>query len=212
MKINDNSYYIRYGLYKGKEYANMTHYIKVWWNGYRIDTFDFGCGYIGFEDASWNGIDPDEFDVGKPVRKQYFSKWKRRVTMCQKKIEQMAKQNAIPFKGELTVGDCLYIPSKDIYIAEWMEEFDEDISKEEGSYLDFDLIHITSTHPELQGTVVYIDRYRNEFFSEPKSLENFRESIEKSFYIPQGVFDNAANHLIKVSSEILEEIKKEYYA
>ena len=211
MKIDNNSYYIRYWLYKGKEYADVTHYIKVWWNGERDDCFDFSRGHMGFEDASWTGIDSDEIDVGKTVRKQDFSKWKRRVTMCQKKIEQMAKQSAITFEGELTVGDCLYIPSKDIYIADWMEEFNEDISKEEGPYPCFDLIHITSTNPELQGTVVYIDRYCNEFFSEPRSLENFRELIEKSFYIPQEVFDNAANLLIKVSSEILEEIKKEYY-
>ena len=82
MKIDNDSYYIRFRVYKGIEYADVTHYIKVWWNGYRIDTFDFKRDYMGFEDACWNGIEPDKIQVGKPIQKQKYNMWKRRATIC----------------------------------------------------------------------------------------------------------------------------------
>lgn len=211
MKIDNNSYYIRYWLYKGKEYADVTHYIKVWWNGERDDCFDFSRGHMGFEDASWTGIDSDEIDVGKTVRKKDFSKWKRWVTMCQKKIEQMAKQNSSPFGGKLSVGDCLYFPLKEILIAEYLEEFGEDITKEEGPYPYYSLVHVTNTEPEPQGTEVYVQRYRTENYTEPKSLSDYMKYINKAFIIPREVYDYAADLINRVSSEILEEIKKEYY-
>ena len=108
MKLDNDSYYIRYRVSKGIECADVTHYIKVWWNGYRIDTFDFKRDYMGFEDAYWNSIEPDKIQVGKPIQKQKYSMWKRRATICKKKIEQMAKQNSSPFGGKLSLGDCLY--------------------------------------------------------------------------------------------------------
>lgn len=212
MKIDNDSYYIRYRVYKGIEYADMTHYIKVWWNGYRIDTFDFKRDYMGFEDACWNGIDPDKIHVGKPVQKQKYSMWKRRVTVCKKKIEQLAKQNSSPFGGKLSVGDCLYFPLKEILIAEYLEAFGEEITKEEGPYPYYSLVHVTNTEPEPQGTEVYVQRYRTKNFTEPKPLSNLMEDIEKAFIIPREVYDYAANLINKVSSEIVEEIKKEYYA
>ena len=212
MKIDNDSYYIRYRANKGTEYADMTHYIKVWWNGKREDCFDFRRGQIGFEDASWNGIDPDKILVGKPIQKQKYSMWKRRVTISKKKIEKRAKQNSSPFGGKLSVGDCLYFPLKEILIAEYLDEFGEDITKEEGPYPHYCLVHVTNTEPEPQGTEVYVQRYRTENFTEPKSLGNYMEDIEKAFIIPREVYDYAANLINKVSTEIMEEIKKEYYS
>lgn len=212
MKIDNDSYYIRYNVNKGTEYADMTHYIKVWWNGVRDDCFDFRRGYIGFEDASWNGINPDKIQVGKPIQKQKYSMWKKRVTLCKKKIEQIAKQNSSLFGGKLSVGDCLYFPLKEILIVEYLDEFGEDITKEEGSYPYYSLIHVTNTEPELHGTEVYVQRYRTEYFTEPKSLSDYMEDIDKAFIIPREVYDYAVNLINKVSSDIIEEIKKEYYA
>lgn len=212
MKIDNDSYYIRYRVNKGTEYADMTHYIKVWWNGEREDCFNFRRGYIGFEDASWNGIDPDKIQVGKPIQKQKYSMWKRRVTICKKKIEKMAKQNSSPFGGKLSVGDRLYFPLREILIAEYLDEFGEDITKEIGPYPYYSLVHVTNTEPEPQGTKVNVERYRTENYIESKSLINLMEDIEKAFIIPREVYDYAANLINKVSLEIMEEIKKEYYA
>ncbi len=109
------------------------------------------------------------------------------------------------------MGDCLYFPLKEILIAEYLEAFGEEITKEEEPYPYYCLVHVTNTEPDPQGTEVYVQRYRTENFTGPKSLSDYMKYINKAFIIPREVYDYAVDLINRVSSEILEEIKKEYY-
>lgn len=211
MKIDDDSYFIRYGVNKCGEYANMTHYISVWWNGMSLDSFSFCRDYIDFEAADWNGIDPDRTNVGKRIFGRYYRRWEARVNVCKKEIEQKARQYSSPFGGSLSAGTCLYFPLKEILIAEYLEEFDEDISEEEGPDPYFSLVHITSTNTKPQATEIYVDKYRFENTKKPEVFDKYYiENLEKAFTIPKDVFDCAANRLTVVSTEILEEIRAQF--
>ena len=211
MMIDDNSYYIRYKP-GGKcgESATFTHYIEVWDNGFAIEEYGIGRDFIDWEDAEWE-IDPNKIDIGKRILKRYYDRWEKRIVECDKTLEQMVKKCASPYNGKLAVGDCLYIPLKEIHIAEYLDEFDEDISDEFGDSPYFCLVHVTSVDPVPQGDVICVDEYetenKNELFK-----EYVLDYIGKSMSIPKDVFDHAANLITKVTTEILAEIKKMYEA
>ena len=130
----------------------------------------------------------------------------------QKEDRTNGKTKLIPVWREIVFGRLFVFSLKEILIAEYLEAFGEDITKEEEPYPYYSLVHVTNTEPEPQGTEVYVQRYRTENFTGPKSLSNLMEDIEKALIIPREVYDYAANLINKVSSEIIEEIKKEYYA
>lgn len=70
MKLDKDSYYIKYWVNSNRsEHARMTHYKDVWSNGCLEDTYLIGQEGIYFEDAGWNGIDPDDSRAGKRILK-----------------------------------------------------------------------------------------------------------------------------------------------
>ncbi|MBP5516731.1 MAG: hypothetical protein J6X86_07270 [Bacteroidales bacterium] len=212
MEIDNNSYYIRYKSdEKFGESATFTHYIEVWDNGYALDIYNISRDVIDWEDASHTGIDPNKVDVGKRILRRYYDRWEKRNVECDNTIEQMVKKCASPYNGNLAVGDCLYIPIKEIHIAEYLEEFEEDISDDFGDSPDFRLVHVTSIDPVPQGDVIFVDEYWTENKNEPFK-EYVMEYVEKSMSIPKEVFDRAANLITKITTEILAEIKQMYEA
>ena len=212
MKIDDDSYYIRYKSdEKFGESAAFTHYIEVWDNGFAIEQYLIEKDDIDWEDAEWTGIDPDKIDIGKRILRRYYDRWEKRIVECDKTIEQLVKKSASPYNGNLAVGDCLYIPLKEIHIATYLEEFDEDVSDEFGDSPYYCLVKVTSVEPVPQGNVIFVDEYWTMNKNEPFK-EYVMNNVGKSLSIPHEVFDRAANLITKVTTEILAEIKQMYEA
>ena len=214
MRIDDDSYYIKCYNEHDEEWAYLTHYIEVWDNGYTIDDYTIDPNYIEFEDASHHGIDPDEVDAGKRILKRNFDRWVKRINNCKKEIEQLVKKDSTPNVGECSVGCCYYYPTKEIIIAEYLEEFDEDMTEELGPEPDFCLFEVTDTQSGTlpKGRRIIVDKYTMSYDTEKEEIrEDYVEGMAKSRCISKEIFDYAASLITSVSSGILEEIKKEYY-
>ena len=214
MRIDDDSYYIKYHNEHDEEWAYLTHYIDVWDSGYTIDDYTIDPNYIEFEDASHHGIDPDDVNAGKRILKRNFDRWVERINNCKKEIEQLVKKKSTPNVGEWSIGCCYYYPTREIIIAEYLEEFDEDITEELGTEPDFCLFQITDVQPgrSPKGRRILVNKYTMSYDTEIEDIkEDYMKKMEKSRCISQEIFDSAAYLITSVSSKILEEIKREYY-
>lgn len=124
MRIDENSYYLRYFVNKHKEEsASLVHYKDVWDNGFCLDSYVFSNNIISFEDASWTGVSPDDRYAGTRILGRYFNRWAKKVEECKKEIESMAKRHAVPCYKPLEVGDNLYMDLKTILAED--NDYDE---------------------------------------------------------------------------------------
>lgn len=205
MKLHKDTCYINFHVHSdGSESAGMTHFKDIWENGYAIDTYDFSQNRMDFEDASWNGIDPNNSYEGKQVPKTLYNKWKCRVNDCKSEIERLANEKSSPLEEPWNNSEYLYFPLKEL--IDWSEEEFPD----EGPVLC--LVHVTNNNSDNpEGTTVSIDDYCTMYTPKPEPIIDFLgDFLDKPLCIPKEVFDYAANLIAKVSSEILEEIKTEF--
>lgn len=214
MKLDKDSYYIKYWVTSdGSDCARMTHYIDVWDNGFFVDTYCFSQHRISFEDASWNGVNPDDSHEGKRILKRYYDRWAKRVIDCKTRIEQLANENASPYDNNWSIGDCLYIPLKEIYAKLDAEEMEEGIDVEDVDEAPYDgpefcLVQITNGDPDkLEGLGIHIDKNWVRVDSHPNPIP-YMDFMEQALHIPQNVFESAKNLISSISSEIIEEIKR----
>ena len=188
MKIENDSYYIRYEADNCEdEYASITHFIDVWDNGYRLDTYGFCPNRMNFEAACWNGVTPDDKDEGKRIDKQLYCKWEKMVIDCKNNIIEKADKSSSKL-GEVHVGDYLYFTRKDKPLY-W-------------------LLHITGINESsIKGATIYFDRYDIINHPEPEHIEQYG-IIDQSRLITKEVFDYASELILKTTTEIMAEIKK----
>ena len=74
MKIEENSYWIRYRLHKEKEYAEIHHYGDVWDRGYLLEDYSVSDCCIYYEDASYN-TSPCKDYCGTRIIARKFHRW-----------------------------------------------------------------------------------------------------------------------------------------
>ena len=201
-RIDENSFYLRYTVNpKGEESAYLVHFKEVWDNGYTIDSYTLGNKRIGFEDASWTGVNPNVQNLGTRILGRYFYRWSKLVEDCKFEIEKMAKKSATPYNNERQDGDFLYIDMA-YKLAE--EDNDDDYNGP-----DLYLVRITDSNPENpMGVDIVIDKYDLYYKNEPSSQKEFLECSQWIYNIPKEIYDNAKNIIDKVYSELMMEIKK----
>lgn len=215
MRLEKDSYYINLLITpNGEELAIAEHFIEVWSNGFRVDTYEFSLNRIDFEDASYNGVNPDDKNKGKRILKRYYDRWEKRVLDCKTEIERIAKNNLSPYKKAWSVGDYLYFPLKEFYAQLEVEELEEEGLLEddldEGAYEgpELCLAHITKVDSEKpQGTMVCLDKYRIEVVSKPRPIP-YLDFTGQALSISKDVYERAESIISEVSSIILEEIKQ----
>lgn len=213
MKLDKDSYYIKYWVNSnGSEHAGMTHYIDVWSNGYLEDTYLFDREGIYFEDASWNGIDPDDSHAGKRILKRFYVRWEKRVIDCKTEVERIARENASPLVKACSVGDCLYFPLKEIYAQleeeEPEEELEEELEEETYDGPELCLFQITNADPvKLEGLGIHIDKNWVRVDSQPKPIP-YLDFMEQALGISIDVYEQSKSIVSTVSSGIFEDIKQ----
>lgn len=215
MRLEKDSYYIKHWITpNGEESAMADHYIEVWSDGFYVDTYGFSPNRIDFEDASYNGVNPDDKNKGKRILKRYYDRWEKRVMDCKTEIERIATNNSSPYEKAWSVGDYLYFPLKEIYAQLEAEELEEEGLLEddldEGTYEgpELCLAHITKAGPEKpEGTMVCLDKYCIEVVSKPKPIP-YLDFTGQALSISKDVYERAENIIYEVSSVIMEEIKQ----
>lgn len=217
MRIDENSYYIKYVIVRGKEYAYLSHYKNVWSNGFTVDDYSFDNEGFCFEDAGHNGVNPDDKTAGTRIFKRYYDRWVKRIDNCKQEIERMANKHSFPYGKMWKGGDYLYFPLKEIYAEEYAkeaEDFPDEFIEEENKYNgpELCLVHVTNEDQQNpEGYEVRINNYRTEFDNddeEPGSLDYYLDYIDKSRLIPKEVFERAKELIHKEATEIMNEIKQ----
>lgn len=215
MRIDDNSYYIKYYIDPdGIEFAYLTHYIKVWGDGYSVDDYSFDNNSFEFEDANHYGINPDDHFAGTRILKRYYDRWVKKVDDCKLEIERMANKYSKPYGQMWSVGDYLYFPMKEIFAeldAIEAEGYPDEYIGEENKYTgpELCLILVTKIDSEKpEGLEIRIDKYRTDYDDEPRLINYYWDYIEKSRRIPKEIYDKAKELICKEATEIMTEIKK----
>ncbi len=215
MRIDDNSFYIKYYIDPdGVEFAYLTHYIKVWDDGYAIDDYSFDNVSFSYEDAGHHGVDPDKHFAGTRILKRYYDRWVKKVDDCKLKIESIANKYSTPYGKKWSVGDYLYFPMKEIFAeedAKEAEEFPDDYIEEDNKYTGPELCLILVTNADAEkpeGLEIRVNEYRTDYDDEPSPIDYYLDYIDKSRLIPKEIYDKAKELICKEATEIMAEIKK----
>ena len=200
-RIDENSFYLSYTVNpKGEESAYLVHFKEVWDNGYTIDSYTFWNKRIGFENASWTGVNPNVLNLGTRILGRYFYRWSKLVEDCKFDIEKMVKKSSTPYNNEWQDGDYLYIDMTSILAEDNADDY-------KGP--DFYLVRLTDSNPENpMGVDIVIDKYDLYYKNEPSSQKEFLDYFQWIYNIPKETYDNAKNMIDKVYTELMSEIRK----
>lgn len=215
MRIEDNSYFIRYLVYTdGHEIAFLTHFIEVMGNGYSVDDYSFDKVSFRFEDASYHGVNPDDHLTGTRILKRYYDRWVKKVNDCKLGIESMANKYSTPYGKKWSAGDYLYFPMKEIFAeedAKEAEEFPDEYIEEDNKYTGPELCLILVTNADSEkpeGLEIEVNKYHTIYDDEPRPIDYYLDYTEKSLIIPKEIFEKAKELICKEATEIMTEIKK----
>ncbi len=109
MKIDDNSYYIKYKLQEGTEYAHMSHYGEVWEDGFTVEEYSISNNAIDYEDAVWHGFSGHIDNCWKRILARDFNRWRDEINTSKQNIIDMGSKAGVDIVKELKVGDCVFI-------------------------------------------------------------------------------------------------------
>lgn len=109
MKIDDNSYFIKYELRNGEEFARINHYGEVWENGYELEYYVINNDSIYYEDASFNGFSTSIDNCWKRILARNFNRWRDEINKSKQNLIDMGKKAGIEIVKELKAGDCVFI-------------------------------------------------------------------------------------------------------
>ena len=214
MRIDDNSYYIKYYIDPdGIEFAHLTHYIKVWDNGFSIDDYSFDNTSFEYEDASHYFVDTDDHFAGTRILKRYYERWVKKMDDCKLEIESMANNSSTPFGKKWSVGDFLYFPMKEIFAeeeAKEAEEFPDEYIEEDDKYTGPELCLILVTNADSEkpkGFKIRVNKYRTDYDNEPGPIDYYLDYIDKSRLISKDIYNKAKELICKEATEIMTDIK-----
>ena len=216
MKIDKNSYYLRcFDDSKRGESAYLIHYKKVWNNGHTCDSYTIDPDCIGFEDASWNGINPERIILGTRILKRHFNRWAKRVSDCKKDIEQLVKSSAEPFNKECQQGDYIYIDYKGLIAeddAKEAEEYPEEYIADEHQYdgPDLLLVHLISKDTKVYNcSKIAIDEYFARIKESAEfDLLDYSDYKHLLFYIPKEAYEESQRIIRETYNELMCEMKQ----
>ena len=204
MKIEENSYWIRYRLHKEKEYAEIHHYGDVWDRGYLLEDYSVSDCCIYYEDASYN-TSPYKDYCGTRIIARKFHCWINEIERRKKKLIELGKGAGIATVNELEEGICVFcnIPPydpEDEYDKEWFC-FLEIISVN-NEYISAKEIMIDPNYFKSSKEVIKMKK-EDEFWLSEALKKNWVKLIDRS------VFLRAVEVFDPLPKKIMAEIKKE---
>jgi len=213
MRIDDNSFYLRYfNNAKRGESADLVYYKKVWEDGYTIDEYNIDENGISYEDADWSGVNTDDSRAGTRILRRHYDRWVKTIEEARTKIEKLVTSHNTLFNRKIMIGDCLYIPWKKILEEEDTAEreelgdnYEEDEDKYEGP--NFRILYVTGINQsEIEGYSIIIDRYDSWYSSYPRTYN--LDYLDRAIVIPKEVYEEAKTILKTIAATLLSEMKQ----
>ena len=206
MKMENDSYYIKYHNNNGNESASFYYYYDVHKDGFSFKDYTIYDNDISYEHGGWSGKSPYSFDCGMQITARKFHRWADEIERTKKKIIELGKGAGIATVNELKEGDCVFcdIPPydpEDKYDYEWFC-FWEIIS------VDNDIIHakeivIAPYSFRCSKGVTRIEKREEEYWLNDALKNGCIKLIDKS------VFLRAVEIFTPLPKKIMAEIKEE---
>ena len=205
MKMENDSYYIKYHNNNGNESASFCYYYDVHKDGFSFKDYTIYDSDISYEDGGWSGKSPYSFDCGMRITARKFHRWTDEIERTKKKLIELGKGAGIITVNELEEGICVFcnIPPydpEDEYDKEWFC-FLEIISVD-NEYISAKEIMIDPNYFKSSKEVIKIKKEDESWLSEALK-KNWVKLIDKS------VFLRATEIFNPLPKKIMAEIKKE---
>ena len=213
MRIDDNSFYLRYFEdTKSGESADLVFYKEVWDNGYTIDEYSINENGIYYEDATWSGINTDDSRAGTRILRRYYDRWVKAIEEARNKIEKLVMVHETLLNRKIMIGDCLYTPWKEILEEEdaaEREELGDDYEEDEDKYKgpNFWIMYVTGINEsEIEGYLISIDKYDIKYRSYPKAYN--LDYMDRAIVIPNRVYEETKTIIKTTTATLLAEMKQ----
>ena len=205
MKMENDSYYIKYHNNNGNESASFCYYYDVHKDGFSFKDYTIYDSDISYEDGGWSGKSPYSFDCGMRITARKFHRWTDEIERTKKKLIELGKGAGIITVNELEEGICVFcnIPPydpEDEYDKEWFC-FLEIISVD-NEYISAKEIMIDPNYFKSSKEVIKMKK-EDEYWLSEALKKNWVKLIDKS------VFLRATEIFNPLPKKIMAEIKKE---
>ena len=207
MKMENDSYYIKYHNNNGNECANFCYYYDVHKDGFSFKDYTVSDCDICYEHGSWYNKSPYSFDCGTQITAIKFHRWADEIERIKKKIIELGKGAGIATVNELKEGDCVFcnIPCdpEDEYDYEWFCFW-------EITSVDNDIIHakeivIDPYSFRCSKGVTRIEKREEEYWLNDALKNGYIKLIDKSVFLRAvEIFDPLPK---KIIAEIKEEVE-----
>ena len=108
MKMENDSYYIKYHNNNGDESASFFYYYNVHKDGFSFKDYTICDSGISHEDGGWSGKSPYSFDCGMRIAAKKFHRWVDEIERTKKKLIELGKGAGIATVNELKEGYCVF--------------------------------------------------------------------------------------------------------
>ena len=203
MKIDENSFYLRYIIRSGAEdSACLEHYVNFWEDGYSVDTYILENKCVYFEDASYSGFDPDIPSSAIRISEEQYHYWVNRIAGCKEMINYFSKKYATPRNHPLEIGDYLFIDMKGII------SHDEDIIEIQSREPDLILVNVVDNDTsKAGGPTILVNKYDLCYDENVLPLYEYLDCKNHVYCIPKEVYDKARSLIDYAYSELMAEMK-----
>ena len=206
MKMENDSYYIKYHNNNGNESVSFCYYYNVHKDGFSFKDYTICDSGISHEDGGWSGKSPYSFDCGMRIAAKKFHRWVDEIERTKKKLIELGKGAGIATVNELKEGCCVFcnIPPydpEDEYDYEWFCFW-------EITSVDNDIIHakeivIAPYSFSCSNGVTRIEKREEEYWLNDALENGCIKLIDKS------VFIRATEIFKPLPKKIIAEIRKE---
>ena len=107
----------KHSSYSKGESVTLAHFKEVWDNGYSVDDYTIDKEGIYFEDASHNGVDPNQISPGTYIMKKQYLRWVKQMKQSKETAVRMLMKNTSLVNRNLEIGDIILYIWKD-YVEE----------------------------------------------------------------------------------------------
>ena len=201
MGVEENSYYIRYRINKGREYATLFYYDEIWEDGFSSEEYSISDCHVYYESANWHGNSPNSFYCGTRILTRQFQRWVNEIKRTKEKLIQFGKGAGIDNVSKLKEGECVFCT-----IPPYDPEYDKilycflDIISINNDFINAKEILIDSNYSYYSKDVKIIS-FEEEYWLSEALKNNHVKLVDKS------VFFRAAEIIRLLTKKLMEEIK-----
>ena len=197
MKIEDDSCFIKQYTNSGEEFVSLSHFLLVWEDGFSVDDYIIDEEDIYFEDACYNGVDPNMIHAGTYIMKKQYLWWEKKIQQAKETAVRMLQQTATPINRKLDVGDFIF--------CTWVDNEEDEEFREDNEYYGLKIVEIKDDR--LIGQCLSIGKHSFDSCDKIESLEDLCYIKSSSCLITAEAFMATHDYMRNFCRQLLDEIK-----